>query len=463
MFQVAVAVAFFAGRLVDALRSRPARRERWLATAREAGLTDVSVEVAPLSDRLAGRKGRLQVVIEKGYLGDEWSASLARSGLPSRDGLDAPSARVTVSGLPHPLGFRPEEPRASARASSGEVQIGDPAFDSAVYVQGPPALLFALLDPPTRVQMVQAMSWPIQIVNGCIHAAFAERYAGGGAGDPLPAMLRPLLQLGERLQRPHDLVERLAAHVREEPIDEVRLWNLTTLAREYPEHPATREALRHACGDACDEMRLRAALMLGPEGRPALLAFARYDSADDTCASRALEAVGAALDSDEVHAILARSLRERRLLTARAAMACLGRVGDERALHTLARVLSVEKGDLAEAAALALGESGNPAAAAALVAALGDRFDFVRVAAARALGQVGTVEAVLPLREAESAHPRDAELRRVAREAVVAIQARYGTASPGQLTLAEGDSGRLSLAEGDEGRLSLTKPSRARR
>jgi HEAT repeat protein len=123
----------------------------------------------------------------------------------------------------------------------------------------------------------------------------------------------------------------------------------------------------------------------------------------------------------------------------------------------------VERGELAEAAAAALGASGSVSAERPLIAALAHPIDFVRTAAARSLGRAGSIAAVLPLREAEEGHPRDADLRRIAREAVAAIQARCGAASPGQLTLAEGEPGRLSLVEGEEGRLSLAEPSRHRR
>jgi HEAT repeat protein len=460
---LAVAAVMAVGGLVQALRTRQARRDRWAATAAAVGLTDVKVEVTPLSDRLRGRTGTLEVSIEKHYLREDLNASLARRGFGDQGNHEPPAARITVRGLPPALGLRPEGEGAGVFGPRGEAQIGDPAFDGAVYVQGPPALLFALLDPPTRAQVLQAMLWPIEVRDGWMRAAFPEHYAGGGEGDPLPMMMRPMLALAERLRRPSDIVDRLAQHVREEPLDEVRLWNLMTLAREYPEHPATREALHHAAGDPYDEVRLRAAMMLGPEGRPVLLEFARRERGDDTCAARAIEALGDGLGAEDSHEILRLALRERLHLTGRAVMARVARLGDEASLRAVTRVLALEKGDLAEAAALALGGCASPLAEASLVAGLRNPSDFVRAAAARSLGRMGTAAAVLPLREAEEEYPRDAQLRRVAREAVAAIQARSGAASPGQLTLAEGESGRLSLAEGDEGRLSLAEQSRARR
>jgi HEAT repeat protein len=129
-------------------------------------------------------------------------------------------------------------------------------------------------------------------------------------------------------------------------------------------------------------------------------------------------------------------------------------VSDAAPPRTLARVLAGLVGARAEAAAAALGSVG-PAAEGPLVEALAHRLDFVRAAAARALARAGTAAAVLPLREAEARHPRDAAFRRAAREAVVAIQARTGGATPGRLSLAADEPGKLSLATEEGGRVSF--------
>jgi len=292
------------------------------------------------------------------------------------------------------------------------------------------------------------------VAGGALTLEVPLEYAGG-PDNPLPTMLRRALRLAERLQRPPDLVERLAANVRVEPLGEVRLGNLKTLGREYPEHAATRGALRHALADSDDEVRLRAALMLGPEGLPVLREMALREKGDETWTAWAVEALGAELGAETAHALLARALRERRHLVGRAAMSALARVGDAEALRVLSRILAVEKGDLAEAAAVALGGSNRGAAEAPLVAALGHTADFVRQAAAQALGRVGSITAVLPLREVEQDHPGDAALRRAARESVAAIQARHGGAAPGQVSLAGHQAGQLSLPAGEPGRVSL--------
>ena len=76
------------------------------------------------------------------------------------------------------------------------------------------------------------------------------------------------------------------------------------------------------------------------------------------------------------------------------------------------------------------------------------------MAAARALGRVGTTAAVVTLKEAE-AQAREADFSRAVRQAIAEIQARLPGASPGQLSIASGESGTLSLVEDERGRLSL--------
>ena len=123
-------------------------------------------------------------------------------------------------------------------------------------------------------------------------------------------------------------------------------------------------------------------------------------------------------------------------------------------VDTLAKVLAVERGELAVAAAQALGATEQDAAERPLVAALSRSDDGVAPAAAVALGRVGSSSAVPRLREVGST-TRDGALRRLARGAVARIQARLTGATPGQLSLADGESGHLSLSEDETGRISL--------
>ena len=194
------------------------------------------------------------------------------------------------------------------------------------------------------------------------------------------------------------------------------------LAREFPQHPATRATLLAARDDASEEVRLRAAMALGEEGRETLLDLVGRAGSDDACAARAVEALGEHLPAEAAEA----SLR--------------------RALGGAGRPLT------AQACLLALGRRARPETEGLLLEALRREDPAVSVAAARALGQSGTVAAVVPLRQAAE---RGGDLQRAARQAVAGIQARLAGAEPGQLSLAGGEAGALSLADGEPGRLSL--------
>ena len=76
------------------------------------------------------------------------------------------------------------------------------------------------------------------------------------------------------------------------------------------------------------------------------------------------------------------------------------------------------------------------------------------MACAEALGQVGSSNAVARLRAVESTS-KDETLRRAVREAVAQIQGRLTGATPGQLSLADGESGQLRLTEDETGRVTL--------
>jgi HEAT repeat protein len=223
------------------------------------------------------------------------------------------------------------------------------------------------------------------------------------------------------------------------------------LIHEYPARTETPEALRGACKDLDVEIRIRAALALGVDGRPTLVELAR--SGPDVYAARAVGILDRHLSPESCTSILEDALRTRRTETARACLGMLGRMGGPGSVPLAAKVMRREQGELAAAAAL--GAIGVPAAEQSLIAAL--RWPgTVRVAAAEALGRFGSIHAVQPLTEAEREPRPDEGFRRAARTAIAQIQARATGASPGQLSLAPEGAGQLSLAGEDEtGRLSL--------
>ena len=447
-------------------------RERvriWREVARAAGLSDVEESRGTLT----GRTGSLRV-------------GLSRYGVG-----DVHGTRITVSGpgLAGDLTVRPEGARDLLRTVRGarEIEIGHDTFDGAAWVQGRPAVVRAVLDSDTRRALRALFEGRLErprlspfwatgrVDEGVLRVEVPEvappttggentgpgtAWAVGGdyvgGLNRLHEVLPAVLALARRLAAPEDVPRRLAENLKSEPVAGVRLQVLTTLTREFPDHPATRDALLAAREDPDAEVRLRAGIALGPEGRDVLLAIANGEGAPDQTTEQAVAALGSHLTAAEAQVILRNALRTRREATARACLGVLGQRRGAGVVATLAKVLAVEKPELAAAAAEALRATGDASAEHPLLAALGSPHPPVRVAAARALGRVGTTAAVEPLREAEAG---DSEMRRAARQAIAEIQSRAKGAAPGQLSLAGGESGQLSLVSEEAGRLSLM-PSR---
>jgi HEAT repeat protein len=421
--------------LADALyRRRVARRRltRWREAAREAGLGSID----EIGGAVRSYSGKLLV-----RLGEH------------PDWPRVTEVEVAGPGLAPRLTLRPE-----AGDASREVEVGDDAFDREVGVQGPPAVALALLDATTRQAVRTLMRGPFEVeghgplrITGRVERGLLRIWVPPSEGQArLPAVLRAGIALAARLVAPSDLAPRLASNLAVEPYAGVRRRILLTLVREFPDHEATRGALRAARDDADAEVRLRAGIALGAEGRETLLAVAAGENAGDAAGARAVAALGRSLALEEVTRLLEKADRACRPATATACLGVLGTHGSE-ATPLLVRVLGT--GALGEAAARALGATADASAEAPLLRALAEGQLAVRRAAAKALGRVGTRNAVAGLREAEA----EAELRVTARQAIAQIHSRLAGAGQGQLSLAGGEAGRLSIAEDESGRLSLSE------
>jgi len=394
---------------------------------------------------LQGRSGGLRVRLERKQSANEQE--------------QWPETRVLIEHVdsrPVPITLRRQaQGFLDGGASGRELEIGDKGFDDEFHVTGPHTFVRALLDAPTRRLLRSLLlETDLQVIRGQVSARIVVTTTWALHEFALGRMLGYLLGIARHFERPPDLVALLAGNARLDPFPEVRLQNLLTLVREYPEEPVTQEALVAACADASDWIRVRAATALGQRGRDTLLEIADADPGDDAAASQAVTVLGKSLSPERVREILARALRNRQPGIARACLAALGEGnrGDDVAL--MSKVMSMEKGDVAVAAADALGATGSPAAEPPLLAALERDIPELRVAAAQALGRVGTAAAVVPLKEAE-ARAAGSAFSRAARQAIAEIQARLPGASPGQLSMASGEAGSLSLVEDERGRLSL--------
>jgi len=345
--------------------------------------------------------------------------------------------------------------RAKQRGAR-EIETGDDGFDDEFYVTGPSTIVRAVLSHDTRALLRSLLvEVDLEVVGGELRGVVIQGLNSPARHGLLLSRTLPLLlDAAHRLRWPADTARQLAHNATTDREPGVRRENLLALLREYPDAPATRATTRAACSDPSDDVRTRAAIALGDEGRSTLLEVARREDADDVAAGRAIAALHDHLTIEDAKEILGRALRSRRTETAHESLASLGRRADVTAVPVIAKVLAIEKGELAVTAARALAETGLPAAEAPLLAALERDAPGLRVAAAEALGRVGSAAAVLPLKEIETQY-RDDATRRAARQAVAAIQSRLPGASPGQLSLAPADAGALSLAEDETGRLSL--------
>ncbi|HKV08718.1 MAG TPA: HEAT repeat domain-containing protein [Thermoanaerobaculia bacterium] len=367
--------------------------------------------------------------------------------LESSTSLESGTTIVVV--IPGPPGFfkvkiRREQPQLREMS---EIEIGDAAFDTLFFIEGPAPLVFALLDAEMRSLLLRVnVECRLEISIGALWA---------DVSDPqVPGLLPLLLEVAGRLARPLNVVQGLARNAREDPEEGVRLRNLLCLVREFPRTLETLEALRNACSDPNPEIRLRAAQERGDAGRAVLLKFAGDPLEVDSVSAGAVSLLKRDLSFDLMKTFLEQALRRRRFQTARICLEALGQSRDAAAVDLLAKVLAREQGELADAAAEALEKTGSPAAEAPLIRALERERPETRMAAVKALGRVGSPAAVLPLKDAAERFP-DRELRRATRQAIAEIQARLPGATPGQLSLTGAEEGQLSFAEAEAGQLSL--------
>jgi HEAT repeat protein len=422
---IAAAIAASVAYLVTSERRR-AQLRVWRAAVERAGLTGVEEAEGGIFEGafLYGSSGDLRVRLE-GY----------------RRGKYEHGTKIVVTGLGHGAGGLSLRREGLGTAiekrfiGEREIEIGDPGFDDEYYVQGQAPLALAILEPETRRRLAGLLRGqvavegrePVEVDASLSDGVLEVRLKESGFSsnrERIPDLLPALLDVARRLVAPKDVAARIADNVGREPEPGARLRAVLVLAREFRQHPATRATLLAALEDASEEVRLRAAMFLGEEGRAALLDLVARTGTDDSCAARAIEALGERLPAEAAEAALRRALGGAgRPSTARACLEVLGRLGRPEAEALLLDALRTEDGP-------------------------------VSAASAEALGRAGTVAAVVPLREAAE---RNGDLRRAARQAIAEIQARLSGAAPGQLSLAAGEAGALSLADGEPGRLSLAE------
>jgi hypothetical protein len=426
-FGVMVAVVVGVPVVSKAVDSRR-RLKVWQGIAERRGLSVVKVSTLPMRLGFTARSGPVEMRItgEKDYV----RVVATVEGPPE---LAAVSIRRDIIFLP----------------TGREIETGDPKFDDTFVIKGPQPFVCALLDAQVRSLLMQAKDMGLFEISG-------GELRFSGQETELSGVLDLFRNLGQRFADEQELPRRLLENVRRDPQPGVRLQNLLVLIREYPGDPNTAKALHIGAKDSNVEVRLRAALGLGAEGRDILQKLAA-GLEHDAVSAGAVTALGPELPLERLRSILGRARKERMAKTARACLEALASLGGA-AVGTLAQVIWDGSPELAATAARGLGKIGDSAAEPSLLAALTRDNPELQEAAAAALGRVGTAAAVLPLQEAAE---RYGALRWAAGQAVAEIQARLEGASPGQLSLAAigaSEAGQLSLAA-EDGQLSLAPHS----
>jgi hypothetical protein len=423
-----------------------------------AAFTSLSLFYA---QRRAARKAQAGVPVP------ELEARLQPAGVPLKvhvltdAGPSGYGTRIVVDGVCGRLTLRRDLPRWSAATAGAppapELETGDLDFDAQFFVLGPPTLVHAILDAETRRRLTALTAYQppgdAAVEHGRLCVDLPLSY--GLHPQAVEERGRQAVELARRLLEPKDLARRLSENSQHDPVAAVRLLNLSAAIREDPNNPMTRAALRAAASDRDPQIRLHAALALGPDGRDTLLSLVENDSVDDTIVETAIEALG------EVPGVLLGRVLRRAVGVAldsppaqpRTALACVKALARSRPPEAVSRLqaLLLANPFLAEDTARALGDIGGADAESALMGALDGEVAETRLAAAIVLRDVGTTAAVAALHDAER---HGGELRRLARQAIAEIQSR-ASAVPGAVSLAGGEAGQVSMTDDPAGQVSL--------
>jgi hypothetical protein len=369
--------------------------------------------------------------------------------------------------LPHDVWFRSHwrtnVSLVDDRAGSSEpaADTGDPAFDRLIAAGGRVGAVRALLRAPARHAIVTlARGAAVRLRNGEFTYEILDRVIDTGR---LAALIHSTLAALRTLCPVSDVSAALAQAAHSDPAPGVRARCLATLLSEEPDHPRTSGALDAALADPSDSVRVVAATALGERGVPVLREIAMREEGEEEPSARAIALLGRHLPVEQTLAILDSALERKRLAVAAAAIGSLGRSGDAVAFRRLLVLLHGSVKSLAVVAAGALGEGTSPATEPALIQALASSPALpVQDAIVRALGRVGSIATIAHLRAMLASGECHSSLVPIVQHAIAAIQARLTNASPGQVSLAEGESGQVSLVSDDRaGAVTISSEERS--
>lgn len=340
--------------------------------------------------------------------------------------------------------------------------VGDPAFDARVCVAGDRADLLALLDGDTRAVAERVIAGlGVHVRHGRVSF---ERVTPIADSAERESIAEALLELARRLDLTAiDPASRLWEAIQVDPAGRGSGERLRLLLDRYPDAGPCEEAAALAISHPEPATAISGARYLADERALRVLQTISSDAATE-CATRllAVDALLGAFPLDAGLPPVARAMAEHRAPRfIRGAARRLAETGAAGAVAPIAAFLPSATPDLAIELCGALGQLGRPEAQPALVVALDGDSVPVRMAAARALGACAGPTAIEALRKARVGRLGNAELKRVVREAIEAIQDKNKGAVEGTLTLVEDplEVGGLSVVE-EAGAVSLAEPDR---
>lgn len=355
--------------------------------------------------------------------------------------------------IPNHLEFeRGTDKRANTGVSVGNVNVrtGDRKFDDAVYVRGDPAETISLLDETTRGIIVD-------FVDGCggvVAAGLLEVIIPGICTDKtrLVGSAQVAVDVARQLSRPpSEAPKRLANNAQNDPVFEVRLTNLQTLASRYPESRELKSAALKALEEESAAIRLVAGRHAGSKGYTVLLDLARSSETPEPIRLEATRLVSIGKTSKKESVAVLRSIVKDAFSPHSVCLAAIKGLGnhfDRGCVDLLVEQLEREDTALKLAIVHALGKIDHPESERHLLKLLALKHSEIRCAAAQWLGRIGSVKAVESLLRCTEGD-FDRGTRKAAREAIALIQSRLGDVDEGSLSLVsdtEGEGG-LSMAE----------------
>jgi hypothetical protein len=370
--------------------------------------------------------------------------------------------------------WRPAQSTLGDTAFSGhdDIATADLTFDEMFEVRGHEPTARAVLTSDMRSALTTlARSGVVGVARGGVvyeilePPPFSETRMPSQPGQDLEPMnatvaivtlVRDVLAAAACLPRVDDLCGALAESVRSDPLPSVRERCLATVVAVDPWNPQTVAVIETGLADPSDAVRVVAAAVAGERGLPVLREIAMREDGEERLVARAVTALGRHLTFDEALAFLDCAHKRKWPALAAAAIEWLGRTDDARACRCLEAVVFGVDANMAIMAAKALGVAGSSVAEEVLIRALLAWEPDLRCAAVRALADTGHLASLAPLRALMEKSTTSPELASLARQAITAIGSRIPGASPGQISLAEGEGGRVSLgSETDAGRISI--------